>query len=310
MSTMLTNVSGPAKHDTSWCVPMQPTRDRAKRPRKTSSNQHGQSTKSVPPETEDVVEKLVIAQRPAAEIQVVPQARPVSKTGMLAEQWKSTGPITPKAVSPPTSHTHNEAPRQPKQYPGIRQALPGMTKDPRNSEVSKAIASKKSFERPTPVNTSVAQSHEVKQAVPSSPGPQNRIPSTGSRATVMEVAQALNEHAASTNAAKVTTQSHSVVEERMAAEKEETRSPVLRQTLSPGTSEKRKSSYDSFVTLPPLKEEATPAPSPANTFSRSDGRAVATRQDSDNVQEQHGDKDSGVVTLGHFPNDVFLSPVD
>lgn len=249
------------------------------------------------------MEERVTTQRPAAQVQVAPQARPVSKTGALAEQWKNVGPITPKPVLSPTFPPQNEAPRQPKQYSGIRQALPGMVKDPRSLEpVNRAITPKKSFERPTSINIPVGPSHEGKKAPPASPGPHPRIPSTGSRATVMEVAQALTEHVASKDARSPTSPSQSGAEERaLVVEKEEARSPVMRHVLSPGASEKRKSSYDSFITLPPLKEEATPAPSPANTFSRSDGRAVApVQQHSTDIQEQPEFNDSGIVKLGQF----------
>ncbi|KAJ2916753.1 hypothetical protein MD484_g3671, partial [Candolleomyces efflorescens] len=239
-----------------------------------------------------------------AQIQVGQQARPVSKTGVLAEQWKNVGPITPKPVLSPTFPPQNEAPRQPKQYSGIRQALPGMVKDPRNLEaVNRAMTPKKSFERPNSINIPAAPSHEGKKAPLASPSPQPRIPSSGSRATVMEVAQALTEHAASKDARSPTSPSQSGVEQWTSVvekEKEETRSPVMRHALSPGASEKRKSSYDSFATLPPLKEEATPAPSPANTLSRSDARTVVpVQQHSTDIQEQPESKDSGVVRLVH-----------
>ncbi|KAF8967877.1 hypothetical protein BDZ97DRAFT_475685 [Flammula alnicola] len=52
--------------------------------------------------------------------------------------------------------------------------------------------------------------------------------------------------------------------------------PKLRKTISPTQAEKRKSSYEKYlaIALPPLKEEATPTPSPAGTLNRANARLI------------------------------------
>ncbi|KAG8745209.1 hypothetical protein FRC10_008521 [Ceratobasidium sp. 414] len=89
---------------------------------------------------------------------------------------------------------------------------------------------------------------------PASPGRHTRTPSTGNRATVMEVAQTMMEK-----------QEELAVEERVV---------VSKQRLSPGppspSGERRRSSFERYsaTTLPTLKEEKTPVPTPAGTISK------------------------------------------
>jgi hypothetical protein len=98
----------------------------------------------------------------------------------------------------------------------------------------------------------------------------SRIPSTGKRATVMDVAQALHE---SSNHATNTVDRF----EKISSNPDPSPSAKLNrpQNTLPFAvnAEKRKSSYEKYsaIILPPLKEEATPVPSPAGSLSRMPG---------------------------------------
>lgn len=106
---------------------------------------------------------------------------------------------------------------------------------------------------------------------------QARIPSTGNRATVMEVAQALNdtvgtqpqdpEPLAEPNALpEPVPLVGSPISEDLPPLPEPNARP--RPNIAQLQAEKRRSTYERYsaVIMPPLKEEATPTPSPAGTF--------------------------------------------
>lgn len=96
--------------------------------------------------------------------------------------------------------------------------------------------------------------------VPLSPGRHTRIPTTGNRSTVMSVAQVLLDF--SENYSKET--------EPLSPHPSKASAMLARGTIPSGQPESsRKSSYDKYSTLPPLKEEATPTPTPSGTLSRS-----------------------------------------
>jgi len=98
---------------------------------------------------------------------------------------------------------------------------------------------------------------------PPSPSKHIRIPSTGNRPTVMQVAQDfLNPPTNKLHADPIISEPEPV---------KPPESPLKpRATLSQMQAEKRKSSYEKYsaMVLPPLKEEATPTPSPAGTLTR------------------------------------------
>lgn len=89
-----------------------------------------------------------------------------------------------------------------------------------------------------------------------------RIPSTGKRPTVMELAQTLLE----TPVTRSPTEDDGDPTTQSPVE----RSPKPRSNLSQIQAEKRRSNYERYsaLILPPLKEEATPTPSPAGTLAR------------------------------------------
>ncbi|KIM40211.1 hypothetical protein M413DRAFT_446377 [Hebeloma cylindrosporum] len=101
---------------------------------------------------------------------------------------------------------------------------------------------------------------------PSSPSKHSRIPSTGKRPTVMQVAQDF------LNPPKNEFHADPIISEPEVKPPESPLKP--RATLSQMQAEKRKSSYErySVMVLPPLKEEATPTPSPAGTLTRGTAR--------------------------------------
>jgi len=91
-----------------------------------------------------------------------------------------------------------------------------------------------------------------------------RIPSTGTRLTAMEVAQALSESPREEEKQDLFSASPATPEAVTS---------VSRPRLSPLPqiqAEKRRSNYEKYsaITLPPLKEEATPTPSPVGTLKR------------------------------------------
>ncbi|KAF8161209.1 hypothetical protein B0H34DRAFT_796031 [Crassisporium funariophilum] len=106
----------------------------------------------------------------------------------------------------------------------------------------------------------------------SSPGRHVRIPSTGNRATVMEVAQALVDFPTAENSPGPVSPTPTPSKQEVNQTPE---SPSkTRNTFSQIQAEKRKSSYEKYsaIILPPLKEEATPIQSPAGTLTRADIR--------------------------------------
>lgn len=104
---------------------------------------------------------------------------------------------------------------------------------------------------------------------PTSPIKQHtRTPSTGSRPTVMQVAQLLGE--ALDNDAPRPSSVDDIGDQLSPLEPG---TPRSRASFAQMQGEKRKSSYEKYsaIILPPLKEEATPAPTPAGTLNRTSG---------------------------------------
>ncbi|KAH6913911.1 hypothetical protein BKA70DRAFT_1096251 [Coprinopsis sp. MPI-PUGE-AT-0042] len=255
-----------------------PTKSRAKRPSKKNSTGTPPTASALTEEPEEIpLRKETESLKPS----VAPDSQTTeSKIGRLAESWNSTGPIAPPlpgmAKGPPSFGSRSpEEPvspsQQPKQYSGIRHALPGMAKEPSARPQTPET-------RTSPPSTS---GQTEKAHVPSSPR-HNRIPSTGKRATVMEVAQALQEHSVEEEEEVPPPKPASP---EIPAKEEEPEPPApqarLRPLPSPGNADKRKSSFErySMIALPPLKEEATPTPTPVGTLTRSQEFVRPTEQD-------------------------------
>ena len=120
-----------------------------------------------------------------------------------------------------------------------------------------------------PSQPSSSMTLPLNAAMVHSPRRQPRIPSTGSRITVMEVSQSLNDFVNSQSPLPVESCATSI------SSAYEPVSPVeiassSRTTRSQIQAKKRKSAYEKYlaITLPPLKEEATPTQTPAGTLTR------------------------------------------
>ena len=119
-------------------------------------------------------------------------------------------------------------------------------------------------EASSPVGSGGPQSPVKEKVTPPSPSRHSRIPSTGNRLTVMELAQALSD----------LPEPEPELPSPMAQETEP--SPVesiarpRNNNLAMLQAEKRRSTYERYsaIILPPLKEEATPTPTPAGTLNR------------------------------------------
>jgi hypothetical protein len=100
-----------------------------------------------------------------------------------------------------------------------------------------------------------------------SPRRQPRIPSTGNRITVMEVSQSLNDFVNSHSPLESCATSISIAHEPVSPVEVSSSSRTIRSQIQ---AEKRKSAYEKYsaITLPPLKEEATPTQTPAGTLTR------------------------------------------
>ncbi|ETW80802.1 hypothetical protein HETIRDRAFT_476500 [Heterobasidion irregulare TC 32-1] len=127
----------------------------------------------------------------------------------------------------------------------------------------------------------------------------SRIPSTGNRALVMDVAQALNEHAGSP--VEPSSPSPPIVKDDTpvvpSVEVSESPKSIL---VSPPL-ERRKSSFERYsaYVMPPLKEEKTPAPSPANTLMRGPPAVVhqeTVKQDVSALDESGSKPQQGSTT--------------
>ncbi|KAG5648543.1 hypothetical protein DXG03_003154 [Asterophora parasitica] len=143
-----------------------------------------------------------------------------------------------------------------------RIALPVMVApNPASDEPSESTPLAQSLPHSPLVNTSPLDRR--KEFIPVPPSPQGtRIPSTGNRPTVMEVAEALSDSKGSSEEPQAIPGSQAVAPNR-----------PRNLAPSPAHTEKRKSSYEKYssIILPPLKEEATPTPTPAGTLPRREG---------------------------------------
>ncbi|TFK26480.1 hypothetical protein FA15DRAFT_667361 [Coprinopsis marcescibilis] len=286
--------SSNAKHHIASEIPaptgkplIHPTKGRAKRPKKNSATPENiregikETEVSIQHETHNpgrnsplprnVEIKPPLFRTPVAENKLD------SKIGRLAEPWAS-GPIAPQPGVTHRTSVDSTLDPEPRSYAGIRHALPGLAKEvssfgPRTPEFRDLYPAPRQPSAPARPNNERPSGERV--TTPTSPTRHTRIPSSGNRATVMEVAQALHDHAKSdTSTAPQTDVEETQVEEPVV----QPRPPVI---PVQSNAEKRKSSYDRFsiATLPPLKEEATPAPSPANTLTRSVTAEFYPKQD-------------------------------
>ncbi|KAI5828968.1 hypothetical protein K523DRAFT_243224 [Schizophyllum commune Tattone D] len=179
-----------------------------------------------------------------------------------------------------------------------KRALPGLTADiPKSMDIPKTTSPKPTS--PEPRSPVAFPTSSTSPEPPRSPAPgqhrHTRIPSTGNRATVMDLAQVFNEQkerkqeeapkeepkqlsppSLVVEPPKVESPLASPTSPKQDASLEST-SPRLRHAHA-GIAEKRRSQYEavrqsSVMTLPPLKEEATPVPTPVGTMKSPSGSA-------------------------------------
>lgn len=162
-----------------------------------------------------------------------------------------------------------------------------------------------------PSQSSSSMTLPMNAAVVHSPRRHSRIPSTGNRITVMEVSQSFNDFVNSQNSLESCATSISSVHEPA--------SPVeialsSRTTRSQIQAEKRNSAYEKYsaITLPPLKEEATPTQTPAGTLTRinaiqrrpSIGEVELERQG--DLNEEYSNEDTGSPVVSKTKDMIYL----
>jgi len=135
------------------------------------------------------------------------------------------------------------------------------------------------------------------------PGRHTRIPSTGNRATVMHVAQALSDQHHQSLSIGIENQAQPHSGPRLALEQNTVKTVELikpsivtrPKAITPPImqAEKRKSTYEKYsaIILPPLKEEATPVPSPAGSLLRGAGQPYLREQEN-GIPDAHAVQES------------------
>lgn len=189
----------------------------------------------------------------------------------LRDTWADQAPIGVKPLRKPSVLSPEPSAGTPSWVKPTKHALPGLAVVP-------AATSPPSPPLTPPLVTRAPQP-------PPSPGRHARIPSTGSRPTVMEVAQAFSGKASELEkplvkagetgvGTKTSVQATNVSEQSAAKDWERTVTPAAIKA------ERRRSNYDKYsnFTLPALKEEKTPVPSPAGTLTKAAAEDVVGTQ--------------------------------
>ncbi|KAL1741865.1 hypothetical protein HDZ31DRAFT_84556 [Schizophyllum fasciatum] len=215
----------------------------------------------------------------------------------ITDRWTGQGVI---GVKPPAA-----APSPSSKYAGLsspdnrpsggmvgKRALPGLAADIPKATSPKPIS-------PEPRSPVAFPTSSTSPEPPRSPAPghrHTRIPSTGNRATVMDLAQAFSEQKDPKQAEAPKEAPTQPAPPPLVVEPPKSDSPLAspaspKQDVSPestsprarhahagGNLERRRSQYDasrqsSVMTLPPLKEEATPTPTPVGTVKSPSGSA-------------------------------------
>ncbi|KDR75771.1 hypothetical protein GALMADRAFT_226417 [Galerina marginata CBS 339.88] len=247
-----------------------PTKERARKPRKRHSVQNLSEV-----ETSFLVDssQTILAQDsplvpPPQQIETLYQPRtvisdndgPVRQTANVdltaPKEVENGGTVCTTSNSPPISVKLSVAVQKFEQAPTDSHDPIERTPSPIPEGLSPIEFSRPKTPEPPVKPTSVALS----------PMKHSRIPSTGNRPTVMEVAQTLIDRPSDD---QYSNQSNDYTNpEERTSFVEPTARP--RSNLSQIQAEKRKSSYERYsaIILPSLKEETTPAPSPAGTLTR------------------------------------------
>ncbi|CAE6499553.1 unnamed protein product [Rhizoctonia solani] len=188
-----------------------------------------------------------------------PRAESPTKESNISRAKDLWGERAPIGVKPQNGGQRGTSPGPTHRAPNLvgKRALPGMVAAPQPQQ---RIQPQPLYGRPeSPTKPSAPKSVSPVSpprhaAPPPSPG-RNR-----SRTTVMELAQAMSE--------------------KQGEPSEEPKMPSSPRTVPAAVRERRRSSYDrySVITMPPLKEEKTPVPTPAATLSKSQELSVPSAE--------------------------------
>jgi hypothetical protein len=233
------------------------TKDRAKRPKKAGlkpkaqvrddasalrSAERSAQQQQQQPASSHIAFPSLVADREAPLVAEAP------RRGKVVDRWGGQAVLGVRAAEskpPPVPE------KDKKGMVGAR-ALPGLAPAPALASAPSTSSSASSAPSPTS-----AQSSASKPVSPRSPRRRERIPSTGNRATVMDVALIMHEREASLSSASQSRSSSPMVPSaEPPAALPAPESPVL---VAPPI-ERRKSSFSSFGSLPPVSEVRTPAP--------------------------------------------------
>lgn len=200
------------------------------------------------------------------------QTRSYNDSDLLQDQWDRS------SLSNKGDNLHHEQPRHKELFSSIPILDPDQIQPADNTPISllPSGGKRESVSVLEPASPKVIESTTPSKAFvpspPSSPVKHTRIPSTGNRATVMEVAQALLDHPTPDPISKDVDIDSNHSKPILNREPLVTEVVAKPRPSSQIQTEKRKSSYEKYsaIILPSLKEEATPAPSPAGTLTRAE----------------------------------------
>ncbi|KAJ3844708.1 hypothetical protein F5878DRAFT_63651 [Lentinula raphanica] len=301
-----------------------PTRERARKPKKFREPVVKTSESPSPSMTQRVVEPSHIATVPiesespttlesSKHVSVSRTSNSSGNVGRITDRWAEQAIIGIKpAISSRPPSTESEPPKS----SGMvgRRALPGLTATPalpplglipspaKITSITRTESSEKSPVSPNPVSK-----YPFEPTRPTTPGRHSRIPSTGNRATVMDVAQAFAEPDQKVTGLPEQTISHSSPIE----EPESLPSHLnVRQNVSaPMLAERRRSSYQekyAAITLPPLREEVTPASTPAGTLARDVSPVVQSLENTANGKKAQHEVEPSLARTASTDSDTIM----
>ncbi|KAF8678401.1 gelsolin repeat protein [Rhizoctonia solani] len=193
--------------------------------------------------------------KPAQLFPAVPRPESPTKDNNLSRAKDIWGERAPIGVKASNGGHRGSSPGPASRGPNLvgKRALPGMVASPQPQQRAQTQPFYARPESPTKPSTPKPISPV---SPPRHPGPPPSPGRNKSRATVMELAQAMSEKQGETL--------------------EEPKLPPSPRSTPAAARERRRSSYDrySVITMPPLREEKSPAPTPAATLSKSQELSV------------------------------------
>ncbi|QRW21576.1 hypothetical protein RhiXN_06565 [Rhizoctonia solani] len=193
--------------------------------------------------------------KPAQLFPALPRPESPTKDNNLSRAKDIWGERAPIGVKASNGGHRGSSPGPASRGPNLvgKRALPGMVASPQPQQRAQTQPFYARPESPTKPSTPKPISPV---SPPRHPGPPPSPGRNKSRATVMELAQAMSEKQGETL--------------------EEPKLPPSPRSIPAAARERRRSSYDrySVITMPPLREEKSPAPTPAATLSKSQELSV------------------------------------